>query len=104
MPSWSHEPWETDYYGDLDSLAARYQRGVDQRVLLDLVLGVEVPDGWHRPVDPACPRHGYGMVENACGVCVQEASLSGRGLAEARDRMPDVQNAPRPESDEREAA
>lgn len=98
MPSWDYsdrdvDRWEQDYER---SLAGLYQAGWE--AAFRKRLGEVVPDGWRRPVDPACPQHGYGMVDGKCGVCVLgEASLSGRDYGVELPRA-------RPESDEREAA
>lgn len=101
MTSWRFDPHEPQDF-DMPDL---YQQAVDLRVREDMLLGVAVPDGWRRPLPPVCKRCFYTvMPDGSCAGCAERASLSGRGLAEARDRMPDVQNAPRPESDEKAAA
>jgi hypothetical protein len=50
----------------------RYQREMDAVDRERMVAGWEPPMGWRRPVDPACPAHGYGMVDGTCGVCLLE--------------------------------
>jgi hypothetical protein len=70
--------WETRW--DEDSPADRWQRGMDNAWLTRRADGWEPQAGWRRPVDPACPAHGFGMVRGLCGVCV----LEDKQRAEAR--------------------
>lgn len=75
MTSWDYD----DHYGETDSPAMRYQRGIDWRTREDMQLGAAVPDGYRQPLVPACPKHGYGMPdERGCGVCVLEAKADRR--------------------------
>lgn len=64
--SWDYDAWEAD------SLANRYQHEIDLAFAERAAQGWQPMMGWRRPVDPACPEHGYGTVDGLCGVCVLE--------------------------------
>ena len=74
MTSWDYD----DHYGETDSPAMRYQRGIDWRTREDMQFGTDTPDGYRRPVQPVCKRHGYNAVDGLCGVCVLEAKADRR--------------------------
>lgn len=70
MPSWSRDLFD-------DRPGYFWQaHDEDQRRIVELErresVGNHALYGFPRPVHPACPDHGYGMVENRCGVCLLE--------------------------------
>ena len=115
MISWRFDPHEDQPWDQPDL----YQASVDRQVRVELREGWPAPEGWRRPVVVMCRKHRYGLVDGLCGVCLQEASLSGRSSVGNRCLGADEQslgvefrqsgggNVPRgparPESDEREA-
>ena len=64
-PSWD------DHYGETDSPAMRYQRGIDWRTREDMMLGIDTPDGYRQPPLEMCRQHNYGVVDGLCGVCLE---------------------------------
>jgi hypothetical protein len=68
VPSWD----DVDFYGEQDSPAARYQAALDRADRERMLEGTPVPEGFRRPADPECPKHGYSAVDGLCGVCIQE--------------------------------
>jgi hypothetical protein len=65
MPSW---------YIDWDDQLSAYERELAAAERQRLQDDTVPQHGYQRPVDPPCPRHGYGMVDGRCGLCLLETS------------------------------
>jgi hypothetical protein len=65
MPSW---------YVDWDDQLTAYEREIAAAEQQRLHDGYTPQEGHVQPADPPCPRHGYGMVNGQCGLCLLETS------------------------------
>ena len=65
--------WDPDEGFDKSQFYEYEIRAAERERMQD---GWAPPDGWRRPVDPMCPKHGYGTVRGLCGVCVLEIAAT----------------------------
>jgi hypothetical protein len=65
MPSW-YVDWDDQLSAYESELAAAERQRIHDNT--------QPLEGYQRPTDPPCPRHGYGTVNGTCGLCLLEKS------------------------------